>query len=95
MDFTNNTQDNYLRAKEKVAKLRSFYRHATIYGIFCIVFIWLNIQGGSNFPWAIFPIIGWGFGVLGHASETFEFNFFFGRDWEDRKIKEMMDNERF
>lgn len=95
MDFTNNTQDRYKRARAKVEKMRSFYRHATIYGLFCIFFIWLNIQGGSGFPWAIFPIAGWGLGVLGHASEAFEINIFFGRDWEERKIKEIMDNERF
>lgn len=80
-------------AKEKVEKLKGFYSHFTIYLIFIPIFICLNYFGGSNFPWAIFPIVGWGFGVAGHASETFGWNPFFGKGWEERKIKEFMDND--
>jgi len=57
------------------------------------VFIWLNYISGAGFPWAIFPIGGWGFGVLGHAAETFNYNPFFGKDWEERKIKKLMDDD--
>ncbi len=91
MEFSNsNTQQyRYQRAKEQVDKIKGFYIHASIYAIFCLVFIWLNLQS-SYFPWAIFPIAGWGLGVLGHASDTFEFNLFFGKDWEKRKIEEIM-----
>lgn len=81
------------QAKEKVEKLKGFYTHFTIYLIFIPVFIGLNIFGGSNFPWAIFPILGWGFGIVGHASETFGWNPFFGRNWEERKIKEFMNDD--
>lgn len=80
-------------AKERVEKLKGFYCHLTIYLIFIPIFITLNYMGGSNFPWAIFPIVGWGFGVAGHASETFDWNPFFSKQWEQRKIKEYMDND--
>lgn len=94
------TQDTYISekkyslAKEKVEKLKGFYIHLTIYLIFVPVFIWLNYKSNSGFPWAIFPIGGWGFGVMGHAAETFNYNPFFGKDWEERKIREMMDKEK-
>ncbi len=93
------TQETYIsdkrleRAKEYVEKLKGFYIHATIYTIFIPVFIWLNYQSNAGFPWAIFPIAGWGFGVLGHASETFQWNPFFNKSWEERKIKEFMNEE--
>tara|TARA_R110002124_G_scaffold5301_1_gene33191 strand:- start:211694 stop:213028 length:1335 start_codon:yes stop_codon:yes gene_type:complete len=93
------TQDNFISekkysyAKEQVEKLKGFYIHLTIYLIFIPVFIWLNYISGAGFPWAIFPIGGWGFGVLGHAAETFNYNPFFGKDWEERKIKKLMDDD--
>ena len=93
------TQDTYIsenryeNAKDQVDKMKGFYVHFAIYLLFVPLFIYLNYQSNAGFPWAIFPICGWGFGVAGHAAETFNWNPFFGKDWENRKIKEMLDNE--
>lgn len=84
----------YKRAKEKVEKLKGFYIHFTIYLIMVPVFIFLNIRSGS-FPWAIFPIGGWGWGVIGHAAETFGWNPIFNKAWEAKKIDELMNDEDF
>jgi len=94
-----NKQDSYISekkyslAKEHVEKLKGFYIHFTIYLLFVPVFLYLNYISNAGFPWAIFPIGGWGFGVMGHAAETFNYNPFFGKNWEERKIKEIMDDE--
>ncbi len=87
-----NKLDRYYYAKQQVEKIKGFYIHLAIYCIFVFVFIGLNIWT-TSFPWAIFPIVGWGLGVLGHAMETFGINPFLGKDWEQRKIKELMDKE--
>ncbi|WP_299764810.1 histidine kinase [uncultured Dokdonia sp.] len=84
----------YNRAKEKVEKLKGFYIHFAIYLIMVPVFIFLNIRSGS-FPWAIFPIGGWGWGVIGHAAETFGWNPIFNKAWEAKKIDELMNDEDF
>lgn len=89
----NPSEQKYKRAKKKVERIKCFYEHLAIYAIFVVVFIWLNLRSGSDFPWAIFPIAGWGLGVLGHASETFGYSIFFGKDWETRKIRKLMDEE--
>ena len=89
------SEKKYEQAKEQVEKIKGFYIHATIYCIFVPVFIWLNLQSNAGFPWAIFPIGGWGFGVLGHAAETFNYNPFFGKEWEERKIKDLMDKDNY
>ncbi len=81
------------KARAKVERLKGFYTHFVIYLIFIPVFIYLNIKSGG-FPWALFPILGWGLGVAGHASEVFEWNPFFGRRWEERKIKEFIDKDQ-
>ena len=84
--------DRYLRAKERVTELKGFYIHLFIYLCMVPVFIWLNFRS-TSFPWAIFPIAGWGIGIVGHASEAFRWNPFFSKNWEERKIKEFMSDE--
>lgn len=88
----NYNQRAYERAQKRVKELRCFYQHLAIYVLFIPFFVWLNLHG-SDFPWAIFPIVGWGLGVISHAAETFEWKILFGRDWEERKIKEFMDKD--
>ncbi|WP_310994207.1 2TM domain-containing protein [Aequorivita marina] len=87
------SEKKYTLAKKKVEKLKWFYVHLTIYVIFIPVLIYLNFLSRTGFPWALFPIFGWGFGVIGHASETFNYNPFFGKNWEERKIRELMDKD--
>lgn len=92
------TQETYIsgkkydRAKKKVEELKGFYVHFSIYLIMVPVFIFLNTKSGG-FPWAIFPIVGWGAGVSGHAMEVFNYNPFLGKNWEERKIRELMDKD--
>jgi len=88
----NNNEKRYHRAKQRVEKMKGFYTHASIYAIFVVVFVYLNSFSGS-FPWALFPILGWGIGVFCHASDAFEYSIFFGKQWEQRKIKELMQKE--
>lgn len=90
-NFHNSEQERYRRAKERVEELKGFYMHLGIYGVFVLVFLYLNYTT-SSYPWAIFPIIGWGIGVVGHALTAFHWNPFFSKDWEERKIKEYLNN---
>ena len=87
------SEKKYKLAKKQVEKLKGFYIHLAIYIIFIPVLIYLNIISRAGFPWALFPILGWGFGIMGHASETFNYNPFFGRNWEERKIRELMNKD--
>lgn len=93
METHNSNAERYQKAKQRVEKMKGFYTHLVIYLIFSAFFIFLNFRSG-NFPWAIFPIVGWGLGIMGHATTTFGWNPFFGRQWEERKIKEIMEKDR-
>lgn len=89
------TSDSALeRAKLKVKEIKGFYTHFAIYLLFVPFFLFLNLISGG-FPWAIFPILGWGIGVFGHAAEVFGWNPFFSKQWEERKIKEYLDKDTF
>ena len=40
--------------------------------------------------WFLWAAFGWGIGIIFHAIKTFNLNPFFGKGWEERKIKEIM-----
>ena len=84
----------YLRAKERVDALKNFYGNLTAYCVVIPVLWFINYQT-TSFIWAIFPTLGWGFGVLMHWMEASGKNPFMGRNWERRKIKEFMDEDDF
>ena len=80
------------RARQRVEKLKGFYINLVLYLMFIPFFIFLNIKS-TSFPWAIFPIVGWGLGILGHATDTFGWSPFFGKNWEERKIRQFIEEE--
>lgn len=81
---------SYLRAKEKVKKLREFYVNLTSYCIVIPALGIFNFLSHSNFPWVLFPAAGWGFGLLFHAMDVFSYNPILGKNWEEKKMKEFM-----
>jgi hypothetical protein len=38
-------------------------------------------------------MLGWGIGVIFHGMKVFNYMPFFGKDWEEQKIKEFMEKE--
>lgn len=84
--FNENT--TFVRAKERVEKLKEFYGNFISYCITIPILIVINLLT-SNFQWFWFPMLGWGMGVAFHALETFGI----GKDWEERKIQELMNKE--
>jgi hypothetical protein len=84
----------YQKAKERVEAIKGFYGNLTAYCIVIPFLAWLNFRT-TTFPWAIFPALGWGFGLLMHGMEAYGYNPLWGKRWEEKKIKELMDNEKF
>jgi len=89
-----NSDKSYLRAQEKVKKLRGFYGNLTSYCIIIPALAVFNFLSNSGFPWVIFPAIGWGIGLLFHGMEVFGYNPLLGKDWEEKKIKEFMQRNK-
>jgi hypothetical protein len=95
MNTTESYQERYQRAKERVEEIRAFYTHAFIYVLVNVGLAGLNYyQNEWRFMWFLFPLAGWGMGLVGHAIGTFGYNPFTGKDWEERKIKELMEKEQ-
>lgn len=87
------SEKRYKMARDKVEAVKGFYGHLFIYFLCVPLFIYLNYMSNTGFPWALFPIGGWGIGVASHAAETFNYNPIFGKKWEERKIKEYMEKD--
>lgn len=83
----------YVKAVEKVEKLKEFYQNLASYCIVIPFLIFINLRFSPGFHWFWFPIFGWGMGLIFHFLEVNNYNIFLGNNWEDRKIKEIMDKE--
>ena len=77
-------------AWSRVRALKIFYTHMMVYVIVNFVLIPFDLftEGG---PWFYWPLLGWGFGLGVHAAQTYEKLPWFTRDWEQRKVQELMD----
>jgi 2TM domain len=39
-------------------------------------------------------LLGWSIGLLGHGLASYRWMPFIGKDWEERKIRELMEKDR-
>ena len=101
---TNFTQEqNYLRAKKKVKAIKGFYSHLLIFILVNIfisaVIIFGLMESDYTFAQALsnFGVYStwlfWGIGIFFHWMGVFGFKSVLSQNWEERKIKEIMDKE--
>ncbi|SFU64950.1 2TM domain-containing protein [Pustulibacterium marinum] len=99
-NLDNNYEANeaYARAKTRVQKIKGFYSHLAAYvivNIFIITVICINRRGLESLlefnTWS--TAFFWGIGVAFHAFGVFGKHMLFNKDWEDRKMKEFLDEE--
>ncbi len=87
-------EEIYKKAKERVHQLRAFYTHFTVFLVISIPSLIIGwIISKPVFYSFLIGYAGWGLGVLIHAIVTFEFFNLWGKDWEERKLKEIMQKE--
>ncbi len=84
-----NEGNKYLRAKKRVEDLKGFYGNIISYCCVIPFLIFINYKTYWGFQWFWFPVFGWGIGITVHAFTVFGY----GSNWEERKIREIMDKE--
>ncbi len=84
----------YEKAKRQVEEIKGFYGNLTSYCIVIPILAFINYRT-TSFTWFIFPAIGWGIGLLVHGLKAYGINPILGKDWEERKIKQYMEDDRF
>ncbi len=88
------TSKRYEKAREQVEEIKGFYGNLTAYCIVIPFLAFINYRT-TSFVWVIFPAVGWGFGLLGHGLKAYGYNPLFGKKWEERKIRQYMEDENF
>lgn len=94
MEIIENEQDRYLKAKKKVEEIKGFYASLTAYIVVNTVLIIINIATSPDKIWFIWPLLGWGMGVLFHGMKVFNYSPFLGKNWEERKMQEFLNQEK-
>ncbi|MDG1573410.1 2TM domain-containing protein [Robiginitalea sp. M366] len=84
----------FQKAREKVEAIKKFYGNLASYCVVIPFLAWLNWRT-TDFPWVVFPALGWGFGLLMHGMEAYGYNPLWGKRWEERKIRELMERDDF
>jgi len=87
------------KARKRVERIKGFYKHLAAYlliNVFLLVLKAINLEPGEEFwAWKTFIVAGsWGFGLAVHGISVFGHNALLIQEWEDRKIKELMEREK-
>ena len=80
-------------AQKQVKRMKGFYIHAIVYVCVNALIIGGNaVEGLSNLTNAdpYMTALFWGIGLAAHGLSVFGGNWFLGKDWEERKVQEMM-----
>ena len=85
-------KSRYQEAKTRVEEIKGFYIHLVTYLLVNAALVVINLLLSPEYFWFIWPIIGWGVGLIIHAISVF--GGLWGRSWEERKIKEIMEREK-
>lgn len=86
-------EQRYAQARKRVQELKGFYTHATVFVLVNVVLIVIDVATGSGW-WFFWPLLGWGIGLTAHGVNIFGISGRFGSDWEERKIRELMDKNQ-
>lgn len=87
------------RAFRRIKAFSGFYRHLMVYilvNAFLLAIKYFNLDEGekfftfNTFTTAFF----WGFGLAFHALGVFSNSVLFGRAWEEKKMRELMEKDK-
>jgi len=79
----------YERAKKRVKEIKSFYANLISYCVVMPFLIIVNLITNPKHIWFYFPMLGWGIGLAAHGMNVFAI----GKNWEDRKIREILEKQ--
>lgn len=92
-------EERYLKAKERVTKIKGFYTHLSVYIIVNTVLLVLIYVGYGNKTdfWTIksfYTPLGWGIGLLVHALVVFGPGALFVKRWEEKKLDQFIKEDQ-
>lgn len=91
---TSEDYKRYQHARKQVEEIKGFYSHLVFYVLVMAVLIYVNLKYTPQYLWFLWTLLSWGIGLLFHAMKVFHWFPFLNKDWEARKIKQYMEEER-
>lgn len=95
--MTTQEEIKYQEAQKQVQKIKSFYTHLIVFimvNAFVIIKKTQHIDEGETIWHAFKLAIFWGIGLVIHGLKTFDLMPFFGKEWEEKKVQEIMAKEK-
>ncbi len=86
--------ERYRRAKARMEAVRGFFIHLTIYLTINAFLLVLNLITTPDHLWFYWPLLGWGAGVAINGLVVFGISSRWGANWEERKIRQYMNQDR-
>jgi len=83
--------DRVARAERRLRREKAFYIHVGVYAAVNALLFFINFRVGSPW-WFAWPAFGWGIGLALHAFGVFGIHG--TRDWEQRRLRELIEEER-
>ena len=90
-------EEKYNKAKKRVEEIKGFYSHLIAYVVVNIILFLVDLFTSPGTWWFFWPLLGWGIGLFFHGMGVFVFSKFPGKNWENRKIEQIvkeMDDEK-
>ncbi|MGX9418863.1 2TM domain-containing protein [Vibrio sp. RC27] len=87
---TNTVDQQQEEAINYVRDLKGFYSHLIKYVLIIVMLFVINLMTNPDNIWAIWPMLGWGIGVIFHGLNVFEVFNFLGPKWERKRIEKRL-----
>ncbi len=90
MESTLDPSPEYEAARRRVCRLRGFYSHLSVYLAVNAGLLAVNLFSSPARLWVVWPLAGWGIAIVIHGASVFPGGRWPGREWEERRIREIM-----
>ena len=86
----------YIQVKKRVQAIRGFYSHLAVMIFTAPIIIWVNLEFVPGFYFFWYAVGGMTLSIFFHWLGVFGFSYLgLGKDWEHRKIEELMRSDNF
>ncbi|CAN1524713.1 2TM domain containing protein [Flavobacteriaceae bacterium] len=90
-------EELYLKASKRVEEIKGLHGHLVAFIVFNVGLVVLNAVTTPNQLWFDYwfywQFLIWGIGLVFHGLKVFNGIPFYGKKWEEKKIKELMNIE--
>ncbi len=78
------------QATLEVKKLKGFYSHLIQYALVMALLVVINLYTSPNYYWFIWPMLGWGIGIVSHGLKVFGLFPGISKGWEKKQIEKRL-----